>query len=234
VSDPDVAEAITAAARTMHHNHSVEETLQAIVDTAVRSIPGFDHIGISTIDRHGNVRTRAATDSIVWDLDTVQYELGDGPCMDALREAEVVVVPDIKHEQRWNGYVERAVKRGLRSQLAVKLYLDDDGTLGGLNMYSTSREDIDPHAQPLAQLFAAHAAIALGKAQEISELNTALHSRKMIGQALGILMERYAIDEDRAFAFLVRASSHGNVKLRDVAQELVDDRNARSRAECES
>ncbi len=169
-----------------------------------------------------------------WKKDTIQYEIGDGPCMEALRKAEVVVVPKIRHEQRWNGYVERAIERGLRSQLAVKLYLDDQGTLGGLNMYSTSREDIDPDAEPLAQLFAAHAAIALGKVREISNLNTALHSRKTIGQALGILMQRYDIDEDRAFTFLLRASSHGNIKLRDIAQELVDERNARSRGKLES
>jgi hypothetical protein len=110
--------------------------------------------------------------------------------------------PRIHHDQRWPRYVPAAVELGLRSQLAVRLYLDDQGTL------------------------AAHAAIALGNARERENLNQALHSRKVIGQAVGILMERYEMNEDRAFAFLVRASSHANIKLRDVAQELVNRANA--------
>ena len=81
-------------------------------------------------------------------------------------------------------------------------------------------------AQALTRLFATHAAIALGHANERENLNEGLQTRKVIGQAIGILMERYKIDEDRAFAFLVRASSHGNIKLRAIAQELVDERNA--------
>ena len=76
-------------------------------------------------------------------------------------------------------------------------------------------------AEDIASLFATHAAIALGHARDYDNLQTALATRKIIGQAIGILMERYDLDEDRAFAFLRRASSHSNVKLRDVAQELV-------------
>jgi AmiR/NasT family two-component response regulator len=79
----------------------------------------------------------------------------------------------------------------------------------------------------MADLFATHAAIALGHAEERENLNQALQSRKVIGQAIGILMERYQLTEDRAFSFLVRASSHGNIKLRDVAAELVDEANKR-------
>ncbi len=111
---------------------------------------------------------------------------------------------------------------GLRSQLAVKLYLDGEGTVGRINCYFTTSDDVHPDAQGIAALFAAHAAIAVGHAQERENLNEALQSRKVIGQAIGIIMERYDIDEDAAFAFLVRASSTSNIKLRDIAQELVD------------
>jgi hypothetical protein len=120
------------------------------------------------------------------------------------------------------------MKLGLRSQMAVKLTLDDQGTLGGLNMYSTLRDDIDPEAASVAELFARHAAIALGGARHVTNLNNGLHNRKVIGQALGILMERYQMHEDRAFAFLVRASSTSNVKLHQIAQELVDAANETS------
>ena len=122
-------------------------------------------------------------------------------------------------------YAPQAVQEGLRSQLAVRLYLDDEGTVGGINFYSTVSDEVDQEAESIADLFADHAAIALHNADERENLNQALHSRKVIGQALGIVMERYGLNEDRAFAFLVRASSTGNVKVRDIAQELVDQAN---------
>ena len=95
--------------------------------------------------------------------------------------------------------------------------------MGALNLYSTSQEEIDPDAEHVAELFASHAAIALHQAREVENLNQALESRKVIGQALGIVMERYGLDENHAFAFLLRASSTSNIKLRDIAAQLVED-----------
>ncbi len=225
-SNTEVGEALAAAARTMKQGHSLEENLQQIVDAARHTVPGFDHVGISTVHSGGKVETRACTGDLVLDLDAVQYELGEGPCVDSLHEADVVVAPTIRHDQRWPRYVPSAVERGVRSQLAVRLYLDEEGTLGGINFYSTTSEDLDPDAEPIAELFAAHAAVALGYSRDVDNLNQALRNRQLIGQAMGILMERYDLTEDRAFAFLVRASSHGNTKLREIAKELVDKRNA--------
>jgi GAF domain-containing protein len=221
----DVATAIAAAVRSMNQPVKLEDTLTRIVETARTSVPGFDHIGLSTIDRTGKVTTQAASGDLVWELDQLQYGLSEGPCVDTLHEAEVVLAPRIRHEQRWPRYVPEAVRRGLKAQLAVKLHLNQGGTLGGLNLYSTSAEDIDPGAEAMAELFAAHAAIALGHVTERQNLNKALHTRKVIGQAIGILMERHRMSEDRAFAFLVRASSHRNTKLAAVAQQIVEERN---------
>ncbi len=197
--------------------------------TAARnSVPDFGHVGISTLDKHGNLRTRASTCDLVKTLDSIQYGLGQGPGLDTLRQSDVHVVtaPDIRHDQRWPRYVPAAVDEGVRSQLAVKLYVDDEGTLGSMNFYSTTSEKIDPDAEQIADLFAAHAAIALDNARERQNLNAALQSRKVIGQAIGIVMERHEMNEERAFDFLVRASSTSNTKLRDIAQALVDQRNA--------
>jgi GAF domain-containing protein len=221
----DLGRAIAAASRSIHQSQTLDETLASIAHAARSSIPGFDQVGISTLQRNGEVQTRAATGDLVYKLDATQYELGEGPCVDTLREARVVVAPRLRQEQRWPRYVPAAVEMGLRSQLAVKLYLDEEGTLGGLNLYSTTSDDIADEAEATAELFAAHAAIALSNAHERETLNQALHTRKVIGQALGILMERYKINEDRAFAFMVRASTHGNIKLRDIAQGLVDQGN---------
>lgn len=225
----DLSASLADAARAMNAPSSVEETLSTLVTAARSSVPGFDHVGVSTIDRRGHIETRAATDDVVQSLDTLQYALQEGPCYETLRESEgVVIAPHLRHDQRWPRYVRRAVdEHGLRSQLAVRLFLDKEGTLGGLNLYSTSQDEIAPDAESIAEVFAAHAAVALGHARQVGDLQQALASSRTIGMAIGIVMERYQLDRDRAFAFLSRASSHGNVKLRDVAQEIVDKAEAR-------
>ena len=221
------AEALAETARRIHTPQSLDATLSSVAQAARVSIPGFDHAGITTVDGRGRIRTRAASDDLVRRLDDLQYELMQGPCVDALHETPVVAVPHIADDPRWPEYIARAVPAtGLKSQLGIRLFLDDEGTLGGLNLYSTTTEEIDPDAVSVAELFAVHAAVALGNAKQVTELNTALQTRKVIGQALGILMERYRMDEDRAFALLVRTSSHENVKLHTLAQHLVDEANA--------
>jgi hypothetical protein len=223
-----VTAAIAAAAATLNDpDPSLEATLETIAFAARDSVPGFDLAGISTVDHKGNVETRAVTDPRVLDFDKLQYSLGEGPCLDALGAAHVVSVPRLRHEQRWPNYVPRVLGLGLRSQLAVKISVDDSGTLGGINLYSTTSDEIDPEAEPLAELFAVHAAIAMGSVIKIGQLSSAMQTRKVIGQAIGILMERYGIPEDNAFHFLVRASQTDNIKLRDIAAGIVEESNRR-------
>ena len=134
-----------------------------------------------------------------------------------------MLAPDIRHDQRWPTFTREAVASyDLRSQMAVKLFLDDEGTLGCLNLYSTNSRDIDPEDEHVAEVFAAHAAVALGHAREVDQLHQALQSSRTIGTAIGIVMERYHLDRDRAFGFLTRASSHSNLKVRDVAARIVE------------
>ncbi|GAB2752533.1 ANTAR domain-containing protein [Nocardioides pakistanensis] len=111
--------------------------------------------------------------------------------------------------------------------MGLRLFADGQ-TLGGLNLYSTEGESIDPEVRQVAELLAAHAALALGRARREEGLSSALTNRRVIGQAIGIVMERYQMDEDRAFQYLVRVSQHSNIKLRDVARELVDQGNHRT------
>jgi GAF domain-containing protein len=221
--------AFTDVARTLHPHPSVDATLEAIAAAAIRSIPGFNMAGISTVDNKGNVETRAVTEEQVCIFDELQYTFGEGPCLDALGAAHLVTVPHLRREQRWPRYVPEVLRHGLRSQMAVKMAIDDEGTVGGLNLYSTVRDDIDEEAPGIAELFAVHAATALGSVTQVETLNAGMQTRKIIGQALGLLMERYHLDEDRAFGFLVRVSQNENIKLRDVAQGLVDAANAENR-----
>ena len=222
----DYALSIAEAARTLYRPRSLDDTLQTIVEVACNSVPGFDHVGIATMEKRGDVETRAFTGDLVRPLDEIQYTLREGPCSATLQGTDAVSVSSLRDEHRWPAYVPQARAVGVRSQLAVKLYLDDD-TLGGINFYSTTSDEVSEDAQALSRLFATHAAIALGHAQEREALTTGLQSRRVIGQALGLLMERYQMTEDRSFAFLVRASSHRNIKLRAVAEELVTEANLR-------
>ena len=226
VQPPDLAAALTQAAETINSKRSLEDTLEAIVRSARLSVAGLDHAGISIRHRDGSIETLAGTDQLVWELDDLQYRLHEGPCVDAIEGTPVVVVEHARHEQRWPHFIPEAVRRGLRAQIGLRLYADQE-SLGGLNLYSTEAETIDPGVVHVAELFASHAALALGRARQEHHLNQALVSRTIIGQAIGILMERFQIDEDRAFQFLVRTSSTSQVKLRAVAQEVVDSHNAR-------
>ena len=215
-----LADALTHAAMAINRPSSLEATLAAIVQATRSSVPGCNHVGISITCRDGTIETKSGTAEVVWELDALQYELREGPCYESIATSSNVLVEHLRHEQRWPHYVPRAVEHGLRAQLALHLY-DDGRTIGGLNLYSMREDAIHPEAVHAAELFAAHASLALGHAKQEQELNQALLTRKVIGQAIGIVMERFHIDEERAFQFMLRASSTSNLKLREVAQELV-------------
>jgi GAF domain-containing protein len=224
---PDLAETLTRAAREINAPRDLASTLQTIVDVAARSLPGIDHVGISLAHSNGDLETKAATHNFVWLLDALQRELGEGPCVHAVQASCLVRVEHAEDDPRWPRFMKPAVALGLRAQLGIRLYADE-ATLGGLNMYSVSADTIDPGVEHLAELFADHAAIALGRSRREAQLHHAITSRQLIGQATGIVMERYGINETHAFDYLLRASSHSNTKVRDIAQAFVDEANETS------
>jgi GAF domain-containing protein len=217
----DIAAALAEAARTINTPTNFEETLQSIVEAAPDTVPGFRHVSVSVANRDGSVETGAASDDLVVQLDQVQYDAGEGPCFDAITHGGAMIVEDVRHEQRWPTYIKRAIEAGVTAQMGLQLH-HADRALGGLNLYRTAGPGIDPEALEIADIFATHAAVALARSRTEQQLTTALSTRTVIGQAMGIVMERYQLDEDRAFSFLVRASSTRNIKLREVAQELVN------------
>ena len=222
----DFAASLAEAARTINRSQSLGETLDAIARAAQASVPGFDAVGISLVHADGAVETKAATGDLVWKLDALQYGVGEGPCVSSLHEEPVIVVENLRAEQRWPAFVPQAIELGLKAQMALRLYVDDDGTIGGINLYSTLSESIDEDAPAAAEVFAAQAAVALGHVQQVEHLNQALQTRQQIGTAIGIVMERYKLDPPGAFSFLSRLSSHANVKLREVAARIVEDATA--------
>jgi transcriptional regulator with GAF, ATPase, and Fis domain len=217
----DAAAALAETAREINSQRTVAQTLDAIVHAARLSIPGFEHVGVSVIHRKGQIETKAATGHLVWDLDAVQCQTGEGPCVDAVRAEPVVVVEHLRRQLRWPRYVPAAVQAGVLSQLVLQLFVTEE-SLGELTLYSTSSETIDPDAPYLAELFASHAATALGHARETANLSEAMASRQQIGIVVGLLMAHYRVDSARAFQFLTRASSTSELGVPVVAQEIFD------------
>ena len=220
-----IAAVLTEAAKAVHSPRTLEETLDAIVHAARDTVPGFEHVGVSIVHKSGELETKAGTGQLVWELDELQYSFREGPCYDALHAEPVMMMESAEREERWPNYTPKAVEKGLRSQFGLRLYTEEE-TLGTLNLYSTSSEGIDPDALQLAELFATHAAIAIGRSRFEHQLQESVSSRQVIGTAVGIIMQRYEVTEERAFQFLVRASSTSNIKMRTIAQEVVDTANA--------
>ena len=216
-----IDDAMAAAAESANEPRGVEETLALIVETARVSLPGFEHIGVSTVDAKGNPRTRSASSGLVLELDALQYGLWEGPCVDTLKDASVVEAPHIQKDPRWPRFVAAATPLGLRSQLAVHLYLDDESTLGGLNIYSTTSDDVDPEAVSISVLLATYGAVALGKARANEDLLEKLGARGVISRAVQLVMARYGVGESRAFDVLVRGSANSQRTVRDVAAAMV-------------
>jgi GAF domain-containing protein len=223
VDNQELSASLTQAVRGCPAgSRSTDETLQTIVETVRISVPGMEHIGVSTVDRHGTVKMRAATGDRVWLFDELQFSLGEGPCVDIVRGSPIVEAPYIRHNRRWPRYVLQAVDMGLKAQLSIRLYLDDEGTVGGLNLYSTASEDIDSRTAGIADLFATHAALALGRTREIEHLREGLTIRETIGKAIGLVMARHRLSEGAAFVYLAQTSTHSGLTLSEVATRILE------------
>ncbi|SHF70820.1 GAF domain-containing protein [Jatrophihabitans endophyticus] len=196
----------------------MEGVLGRIVAAAVSEVGPVEHAGITEVD-HRRVYTRAASGDLVHRIDAVQYRTNQGPCLDSLREQVTVRCDDLTEETRWPKYAKAAVDEGLRSLLSVQLFVHG-ANLGALNLYARDVHAFSDDDESTAMLLASHAAVAM-KGNEVEvNLRTALASRDRIGQAKGILMERYKISDTEAFDLLVLASQRTHRKLRDVADEL--------------
>jgi GAF domain-containing protein len=204
------------------HDVSVEQTVERVLGFTLKAI-GCDYAGVIFVHGNDKVETAAATDPVVAKLDAVQMEVGEGPDVSVLEDRLSVIVSDTRTESRWPAWAERVHESGIRSLLSVRMYTDDQ-TIGTLNAYSLKPDAFDLDDQAVAHLLARHAAVALGSARKIENLWQAVDARKRIGQAQGILMERFDLTADQAFAVLLRYSQDNNVKLRDLAEEVVNTR----------
>lgn len=217
-----MAERMVRLAREVSSDTEEQPTLQRIVDLAVKTVPGASSCGLSLRRGKGVVQTPACTAEAVLQADGLQYELDDGPCLNAIRHDEVSLISDLSTDEQWPTWSSAVHQRlGFRSVLSVRL-ATTDATLGALNLYSTSYAAFDDNAIDVAHIYAEHAAIALAAAQQVTHLQTALQSRHIIGVAQGKLMQRYDLSLEAAFAVLARHSSYANIPVRDLARQIVD------------
>ncbi|HEU0288031.1 MAG TPA: GAF and ANTAR domain-containing protein [Nocardioidaceae bacterium] len=190
----------------------------------VRGQLDANHAGLTLIRAGRRLETVAPTDELVERADRLQYELDEGPCRDSSWHRETLLSSDLATDDRWPEWAAKVAALGIASVLAVELSSVEDRRIGAINVYWTQRREFTPDDVAFANIFARHAALALSQSMNEQGLNTALDTRKLIGQAQGILMERYQLDEARAFEVLRRYSQDHNVKLRQVAEHLIANR----------
>jgi GAF domain-containing protein len=208
------------AARDLQGEGDTQHTLDRAVAIATQLITGCDYAGVSIVHADRTIDTPARTAALVAEVDRLQYAVGQGPCLDAIRVAETVSSPDLAQEQRWPRWAPRVAELGITSMLCVRLYTSRD-TLGALNLLSKTQDAFDQDDVTTASHLAAHLAVALAESQHAEELHSGALNRTVIGQAEGILMERFLLAPSRAFEVLSRVAQEQGAPLHRVAAELI-------------
>ncbi|WBQ08221.1 GAF and ANTAR domain-containing protein [Kribbella sp. CA-293567] len=222
--EPFGADAFARLAVELHDAEGMNETVEAVVQFALQA-EACSYAGV-TLTVSGRREVAAATDPLVVEIHQLQSELGEGPLLAALSEGVTVHVTDVEAETRWPGWAAALTQYRVRSSLHVPMWAGPE-LIGVLSLFNTEPHAFSVDDEAIAQILARHASVAVASARDGETMTAAVDARKLVGQAMGILMERFDIDDPRAFEILKRYSQQHNVKLRDVAQELIDTRKLR-------
>jgi GAF domain-containing protein len=210
-------------ARASAAARSVEEVLSDVTAAAMELIPGTDTAGVLLIGKGGKFETVAGTSDLPHLLDELQMKFNEGPCVEAALDELIVRTEDFRSEERWPNYSAAVVEIGVLSGLSFKLYTADR-TAGALNLFSFKPKAFDAESETTGVVLAAHAAAAILASRHGEQLESALSTRDRIGQAKGIIMERFGIDDVQAFEMLRKLSQDSNTRLIDIAQRVIDTR----------
>lgn len=217
--DLEIWPVLEIVSRALHVREAdLQQTLDAVLSLAARVVPGARFAGLNLFVK-GRFVPQAVFGAAPHELDLVQQSTGRGPCVDASREQATITVADMRLEDRWVEFVERALELGVLSMLCVPLWVDDL-RVGSLSLYATEPDAFGAPTSYVAGLLASHAALALADAQRTAHLRQALLNRDVIGQAKGILMARRGLTADQAFELLSRHSQNTNRRLVDVAEQV--------------
>ena len=219
----DLAMRMAELARTAAAPRSVEDVLSDVSTAALELIPGADTAGVLLIGKGGKWDSVGGTSDLPHLLDELQMKFNEGPCVEAALDEVIVRTEDFRSEDRWPQYSPAVVELGVLSGVSFKLYTANR-TAGALNLFAFKPNAFDGEAETFGIVLAAHAAAAILASREGEELQSALSTRDRIGQAKGIIMERYGVDDIRAFEMLRKLSQDSNTRLADIAQRVIETR----------
>ncbi|MFF0341614.1 GAF and ANTAR domain-containing protein [Kribbella sp. NPDC004875] len=216
------AESFAQMAVELHASDGVENTVESAIQFAVQAL-GCRYAGVA-LARAGHLEVPAVTEPVLAEIYRFQLDGGLGALVECMRHRSTVLVRDTVLDGRWPEWAGKMLGLGIRSVLDVPLSTDDTTVVGVLGLYSTEPDAFTPADEEIAHIFARHASVALRAARREADLHLAVDSRHLVGQAVGILMERYDLDANRAFEVLRRYSQDTNTKLREVARQLIAER----------
>ncbi|TSD64413.1 GAF and ANTAR domain-containing protein [Aeromicrobium piscarium] len=213
------SEFFSEMALELYDQPSTEQTVDLITKFAQSAIGGSDS-GIMLVHARQRIETAASTSPRVEESHELQRTHDEGPCLDALEGVGSYLSNDVAQDERWPTWGRAVEKLGIRSAISVRLETRQR-RYGSLNIYADDPDAFTPEDLAVAEILGRHASVALAASHSEDGLMSAIDARKLIGQAQGILMERFDLDSDRAFDVLRRYSQDGNRKLRDVAEAIV-------------
>ncbi|MBF0660787.1 MULTISPECIES: GAF and ANTAR domain-containing protein [unclassified Rhodococcus (in: high G+C Gram-positive bacteria)] len=217
----DLGRQMAKLAREFYRPSSLADTLRGVTTAAVELVPDADCADVLVVTGRRKVESYAATSTLPEELDAVQEKLGEGPCLDAAYKNLIVRTDDLRTETRWPRFSREAVQAGVLSTLSFQLYVEKD-SMGALNLFSFKPNAFDTDAEAITEVLAAQAAMALSAARDHQNFSSALASRDIIGQAKGMIMERFGVDSVRAFELLRKLSQDSNIALAEVASRIVE------------
>ncbi|GAA0937414.1 GAF and ANTAR domain-containing protein [Kribbella koreensis] len=218
------ADAFARLAVELHDADGMAETVESVVQFALQA-EACSYAGV-TLTLRGSREIAAVTDPVVTAIYEAQSELGDGPLLTAVSQGVTVHVRDTATETRWPALIDQFTQYGIGSALHVPMWSGEQ-LIGVLSLFNTEPHAFSVDDEAIAHILARHASVAVASTRDSETMAAAVDARKLVGQAMGILMERFDLDDTAAFEILKRYSQQNNVKLRDVAQELVDTRRLR-------
>ncbi len=228
--DLDLSHRLAAVARDLRRqHHDPDKVLAAITESAVVNVPAAEYASITTVLQGKFVYSAALSGDVAAACDSLQEQLGEGPCLESAIEQRTIRIDDMDADGRWPRFADAASALGVKSMICFQLYVEGYN-FGALNLHSSRVHAFGVDAESIGSLFAAHAAIAFSSAREEQQIRAALTSRDIIGQAKGMLMERYKLSAQEAFALLSKLSQETNTKLADIADRVVADAETNARA----
>jgi hypothetical protein len=222
----ELAKVFAEIGRELGESTESDAVFDTLTRLAVDRVPGAEQASV-TRGRNGHFETLAPTNEVVVAVDKLQYELGSGPCVDALLTDTVFLTGNLAADGRWPKFGARAQQvTGINSMLSIRLFVESDGSiLAGLNMYSFEPDAFDETSLHMGLILATHGTLAVQAAtarHKAENLNRALATSRDIGIAIGILMATHKVTRDQGFNLLRIASQNSHAKLADIAADVVE------------